>query len=309
MSALQRHADDYLRLRRTLGFDLAETHRMLPRFVAHLDASGIEHVTIAAALEWSLAAPVTAPSTVPAHRYAAVRGFARFMVGIDSRTEIPPVGLLPRRRSWRPPFIYSDADVLALLDQARRSIREPLRAATYQTLIGLLAASGLRVGEALRLDRADVDWADGVLHVRRSKFRKSRLVPLTASTVDALERYAHRRDQLHPDAVSETFFISLRGTGVIYECVWKTFRMVCDTAGVGADSSVTPRIHDLRHSFAVNALLGWYRAGVDVQPRLSWLATYLGHRDPRSSYWYLSAAPELLAHAARLLDDGQAVTR
>src|ERR1019366_2750969 len=123
------------------------------------------------AVQWSLAPNVNAPSSVPAARYMAVRGFARYMAGIDPRTEIPPAGLLRRRRSWRPPFIYTDEDVLALLEQARRSIPQPLRAATMETLIGLLAATGLRVGEALRLDRADVDWTEGVLHIRHSKFR------------------------------------------------------------------------------------------------------------------------------------------
>lgn len=309
MSALERHVDDYLRLRRTLGYDLVETYRLLGRFVAHLDAEGIEHVTTAVAVQWSLAPRVTAPSSVPATRYMAVRGFARYLAGIDPRTEIPPAGLLRRPRSWRPPFIYTDEDVVALLAQARRSILQPLRAATMETLIGLLASTGLRVGEALRLDRGDVDWAEGVLLVRRSKFRKSRLVPLAPSTVEALERYAHQRDQLSPNRSCESFFISLRGTRVIYECVWKTFRMLCDASGVGAGGNVRPRIHDLRHRFAVRALLGWYRDGVDVQPRLAWLATYMGHRDPRSSYWYLSAAPELLAHAARLLDDHQEGTR
>ncbi len=309
MSALEQHVDDYLRLRQTLGYDLAETYRLLRRFVANLDAEGIEHVTTAVAVQWSLAPNVNAPSSVPATRYMAVRGFARYMAGIDPRTEIPPAGLLRRPRSWRPPFIYTDEDVLALLAQARRSIPQPLRAATMETLIGLLAVSGLRVGEALRLDRGDVGWAEGVLHVRHSKFRKSRLVPLAPSTVEALERYAHQRDQLYPNPSGESFFISLRGTRMIYECVWKTFRMLCDAAGVGAGGSVRPRIHDLRHRFAVRALLGWYRDAVDVQPRLAWLATYMGHRDPRSSYWYLSAAPELLAHAARLLDHHQEGTR
>jgi integrase/recombinase XerD len=308
MTALDQHVNDYLRLRRALGYDLAEAGRLLHRFVTHLDAAGIEHITVAVALEWSVAPLVTAPSRVPATRYTAVRGFARYMSGIDPRTEIPPFGLLPRRTSWRPPFIYTDEDVLALLEQARRSIPQPLRAATMETLIGLLAVSGLRVGEALRLDRGDVDWAEGVLHVRCSKFRKSRLVPLAPSTVEALDRYAHTRDQLRPNPSGESFFVSLRGTRVIYECVLKTFRMLCENVGVGAGGSVRPRIHDLRHRFAVQALLGWYRDGVDVQPRLAWLAAYLGHRDPRSSYWYLSAAPELLAHAAHLLDDRE-VTR
>ena len=134
-------------------------------------------------------------------------------------------------------------------------------------------------------------------------------MPLAPSVLEALERYAHLRDRERPAAAGESFFVSLRGTRVIHACVWKTFRGLCDAAGIGAGSSVQPTIHDLRHRFAVRVLLSWYRDGVDVQPRLAWLATYLGHHDPVSSYWYLSAAPELLAHAARLLNDTRAVTR
>jgi integrase len=309
MSALEPHVDDYLRLRRTLGYDLVETGRLLHRFAVELDAAGVTHVTTQVAVRWALAPKVSAPSSVPATRYRSVRGFARYMAGIDSETEIPPAGLIRRPRSRRPPFIYTDEELLALLEQARASIPQPLRAATMHTLIGLLASSGLRVGEALRLDRGDVDWSDGVLHIRRSKFNKSRLVPLAPSVLGALERYAHLRDRERPAAAGESFFVSLRGTRVIHECVWKTFRALCDGAGVGAGSSVRPTIHDLRHRFAVRVLLSWYEQGLDVQPRLAWLSTYLGHRDPVSSYWYLSAAPELLAHAARLLDTAGTVTR
>lgn len=198
MSALEQHLDEYLRLRRMLGHDLAEAHRLLPRFVEHLDANGMEFLTIEAALAWSLEPQVPAGSVVPGHRMMVVRGFARYLSGIDPRTEVPPAGLVRIPRRWRPPFIYSDDDVLALMDQARRSIAQPLRAATIETLIGLLATTGLRVGEALRLDRGDIDWTDGVLVVRRSKFGKSRLVPLLPSAVDALQRYAHRRQALYP---------------------------------------------------------------------------------------------------------------
>jgi integrase/recombinase XerD len=309
MSALQSHVDDYLRLRRMLGYDLEESGRLLHRFAAELDATGVTHITTQVAARWALAPRVSAPSSVPATRYRSVRGFARYMAGIDPLTEVPPAGLIRRPRSRRPPFIYTDEELLALLEQARASIPQPLRAATMQTVIGLLASCGLRVGEALRLDRGDVDWSDGVLHIRESKFNKSRLVPLAPSVLEALERYAHLRDRERPAAVGASFFVSLRGTRVIHECVWKTFRELCDGAGVGAGSSVRPTIHDLRHRFAVRVLVSWYEQGLDVQPRLAWLSTYLGHRDPVSSYWYLSAAPELLAHAARLLDDKQAVTR
>ena len=307
MTALEQHLDQYLRLRRTLGHKLADAHRLLPRFVAYLDEQGAEYVTIEAALAWSLAPVVPVGSVVPADRMMLVRGFARYLSGIDPRTEVPPAGAIRHPKHWRRPFIYTDTDVLAMIEQARALIPQPLRSATYQTLIGLLATTGLRVGEALRLDRGDLDRADGVLRIRESKFGKSRLVPLDPSAVDALERYDHTRRRLFPDPSTDSLFVSLRGTRVIYECVWSTHRSLCEHAGVGAGSSVIPRIHDHRHSFAVNTLLGWYRDGVDVPSRISWLSAYLGHREPRYTYHYLSAAPDLLAHAARLLNDAQAV--
>jgi integrase/recombinase XerD len=309
MSALGLCLDDYLRLRRLLGHDLADAARLLPRFVDYLDARDIEFVTVAAALAWSQERDTPPGSTVPGRRMMAVRGFARYLAGIDGRTEVPAAGLVRIPRRWRPPFIYSDADVVALMEQAHRSIPQPLRAATHETLIGLLAATGLRIGEALRLDGGDIDYSQAVLLIRRSKFGKSRQVPLAPSTLDALERYAQRRQQLYPHPKTDSFFVSLHGTRVIYETVWPTFRMLREHSGVGADSTVTPRLHDFRHSFAVGALLDWYRAGVDVQSRLPWLSTYLGHREPRMTYWYLSAAPELLAYAARLVDDARTVTR
>jgi integrase/recombinase XerD len=307
MTALAEHLDDYLQLRRTLGHKLADAHRVLPWFLTYLDAREVEFVTIEMALAWSLERAVPDGSRVPAQRMMAVRGFARYLSGIDPRTEVPPAGTIRNPQRWRRPFIYTDADVLALIEQADTVIAEPLRSATYQTLIGLLATTGMRVGEALRLDRGDLDRSEGVLRIRVSKFGKSRLVPLHASAVDALERYDHTRQRLLPDPSTDSFFVSLRGTRVIYECVWPMHRKLCERAGVGAGSTVTPRIHDHRHSFAVKTLLGWYQDEVDVPSRVSWLSTYLGHREPRYTYRYLSAAPDLLAHAARLLNDAQAV--
>ena len=306
MTVLEQRLDEYLQLRRTLGHKMAEAHRVLPWFVSYLDDHGIEFVTVEAALAWSLEREVPAGSVVPSHRMMVVRGFARYLSGIDARTEVPPAGTIRRPNRWRRPFIYSDADVLAMIEQARVVIPQPLRSATYQTLIGLLATTGLRVGEALRLDRDDLDRTEGVLRIRESKFGKSRLVPLHASTVDALERYDHTRQQLLPDPSTESLFVSLRGTRVIYETVWPVHRKLCELAEVGASSAVIPRIHDHRHSMAVKTLLGWYQDGVDVPSRIGWLSTYLGHREPRYTYHYLSAAPDLLAHAARLLNDAQA---
>lgn len=301
MSALSEAADDYLRLRRSLGHDLAEAHRLLPRFVAYLDAIGASTVTVDAALTWAQQ-PDLGPSTnVWSQRMTIARGFARHMAGIDARTEIPPHGLIPSRQRWRPPFIYSPTDIAALMDQAR-SIRWPLPAATHETVIGLLATTGMRIGEAIRLDRGDVDWTDGVLSVRESKFGKSRYVPVLACTLTALERYAQLRDRHCPRPATSSFFVSIRGTRTSYPVVQELFRRLCHAAGVGATSATRPRIHDFRHTFAVRTLLEWYRAGEDVEARLPTLSTYLGHRDPRSTYWYLSAAPELLALAAGRLE-------
>ena len=231
----------------------------------------------------------------------AARGFARYLSGIDASTEVPPLGLMPRRAPWRRPFIYSAADIDALLEAARRTIVSPLRAATYQALIGLLAASGLRIGEAIKLDRSDLDRAQGVLLIRESKFGKSRLVPLHPSSMQALEGYARIRDQLQPRSAEPAFFVSLSRKRLLYAVVQLTFRQLIGNAGIGAGAPSPPRLHDLRHTF-VRTLLGWYRAGEDVQAKIPSLSTYLGHREPASTYWYLSAAPELLALAAARQD-------
>ncbi|WP_427019282.1 tyrosine-type recombinase/integrase (plasmid) [Pseudarthrobacter sp. P1] len=205
---------------------------------------------------------------------------------------------MPRRQRWRLPFIYSSADIEALMHQARSSIAQPLRAATYETLIGLLAATGLRIGEAIKLDRADVDWSGQVLLIRESKFGKSRLVPLQDSTLQALKRHAALRDELQTVSVDASFFVSLTRKRLCYTVVCQTFRQLVTNAGIGADAPSAPRIHDLRHTFAIRTLLSWYRSGEDVQAKVPSLSTYLGHREPASTCWYLSAAPELLALAA-----------
>lgn len=299
MSALEQALVDYLQLRRSLGHELADAGRLLPGFVTYLDAHGAPTVTIQAALGWAQQ-PVTGTvtSTGP-RRMTAVRGFARYLAGIDPDTEVPPIGLMPHRHVWRPPFIYSPADITAVMDHARSSISPPLRAATYDTLIGLLAASGLRIGEAIKIDRSDVDWAQGVLLIRESKFGKTRLVPMQASSMQALRDYAGVRDELQPRPKEPSFFVSRTRNRLSYAVVCQTFRQLINETKVGTDAPSPPRLHDLRHTFAVRTLLGWYRTGQDVQAKIPWLSTYLGHREPSSTYWYLSAAPELLALAAQ----------
>ena len=220
------------------------------------------------------------------------------------------MGLIPNWQRWRRPFIYTPTDIDAILSQARTSIASPLRAATYQTLLGLLAVSGLRIGEAIKLDRSDVDWEQGVLLIRESKFGKSRLVPLHPSTMQALTQHARLRDELQPRPKDTScFFVSLTRKRLSYAVVQGTFRQLINNAGIGTEAPSPPRLHDFRHSFAVHTLLRWYRSDEDVQAKIPALSTYLGHREPASTYWYLSAAPELLALAAARQDTAWSAAR
>ena len=306
---MEQHLADYLHLRRSLGHELRDAAWLLPGFVDYLDTQGISIVTIESALAWAQQPATDRVTTVGPRRMTAVRGFARYLSGIQAGTEVPPLGLLPHRRRWRQPFIYSIADIDLLISQTKASITSPLRAATYQTLIGLLAASGLRIGEAIKLDRDDIDWNEGVLLIRESKFGKTRLVPLTPSATDALAAYADLRDDLQPRVNGPSLFVSLTRNRLCYQVVQSAFRELVDTAGIGAGAPSPPRLHDLRHTFAVRTLLAWYRDGDDVQARIPSLSTYLGHREPSSTYWYLSAAPELLTLAASRQSAAWSATR
>ena len=307
VSRLEQSLTDYLQLRRSLGHQLDDAARLLPRFVGFLDDRGLSTVTVAAAVEWATT-PTTDPgSTVGPRRMTAVRGFARYLVGVDPATEVSPLGLLPLQARWRGPFVFSPDDIDLIMNRMR-GLTPPLRAATYVTLIGLLAATGLRIGEAIKLDRTDIDWSSGVLLIRESKFGKSRLVPMTESTLQALADYAGLRDQLQRRVRQPSFFTSRTRQRLCYQVVSAAFRAVIDDGGIGADAPRRPRLHDVRHTFAVRTLLGWYRSGEDVQAKIPALSTYLGHREPGSTYWYLSAVPELLAYAAARQNATLAVT-
>lgn len=247
MTALEQAMADYLQLRRSLGHELADVSRLLPSFVAYLDAQGCSTVTIQAALEWAQQPATSRVTSVGSRRMTAARGFARYLAGIHDGTQVPPLGLIPQPQRWRRPFIYSTADIEAVMDQIRLSMTSPLRVATYQTLIGLLAASGLRIGEAIKLDRSDIDWATGVLLIRESKFGKSRLVPLHPNTIEVLAEHAELRDTLQPRPKEPSFFVSLTRKRLSYAVVCQAFRQLVDTAGVGSGAPSKPRLHDLRH--------------------------------------------------------------
>jgi integrase/recombinase XerD len=301
VSGLQQVLRDYLSLRRALGFKLERQGALLPSFVASVEASGTSSITTALALAWAMK-PARATARWAATRLDMVRGFARYAHTVDPRTEIPPQNLLAHPRRKPQPYIYSDAEVAALMAATRR-IGDSLRAHTYRTVIGLLAATGMRVGEALALDWTWLNGEERLITVRGGKFGKSREVPLHPQTFSALEEYAGRRDRRFRRSVSSAFFLSLAGNRLIYSNVQRTFSQLVVGAGLADRESRRPRIHDLRHTFAVRTLIDWYRAGLDVERQLPVLSTYLGHVNPSSTYWYLSAVPELLGVAAQRLED------
>jgi integrase len=302
MTPLAKALADYLSIRRAMGFKLEHAGRLLAQFVTYLEKAGAETVTTDRAMSWAML-PQGADPSWWGQRLSMVRGFAAHLRTIDPATEVPPADLLPIRWRRANPYLYSDGDIAALV-AATATLRFPLRAATYQTLIGLLAVTGLRIGEALRLDRGDIDWDHGLLLVRDTKFGKSRMIPLHETTVQALHDYLHLRDRLHPAPRGRpAVFISTTGSRLLYDSVHRTFRRLVRNAGLTARSaSCRPRLHDLRHTFAVRTLLDAYRSGDDVHVRLTLLSTYLGHVDPGATYWYLSSSPELLALAAQRLE-------
>jgi integrase/recombinase XerD len=302
MSGLRDALGDYLSLRRSLGFKLERSGQLLADFVSFAERADAPAVTTELALAWATA-PADADPAWWRARLAATRPFARYLAAFIPGTEVPPAGLLPGPVSRRAvPYLYSPAGIGALITAAA-AIRTPLRAATYQTLIGLLAVTGMRAGEAIRLDRPDVDLRAGLLTIRESKFGKSRQLPLHATTVAALAGYATVRDQRHPRPATAAFFLSLTGTRLIYKNVHFTYHRLTQAAGLSPRSpQCRPRIHDLRHSFAVTTLLRWYQDGGDVAAQLPLLSAWLGHADPASTYWYLTGTPELLALAATRLE-------
>ncbi len=309
MSGLREHLEDYLALRRGLGYKLGRPGQMLPGFVSYLEGAGAATITAGHALAWATG-PACADPTWWRARLTAVRGFARYLAPLVPGTEVPPRGLLPGPVSRRAvPYLYSGAEVTALMTAAA-AIRTPLRAVTYQALIGLLAATGMLAGEAISLDRGDLDPGQSLLTIRNGKFGKSRQLPLHASVLQALASYAQLRDRERPRPASPAFFISLAGTRLIYNNVHFTFHQLTQVAGLQPRSAACrPRIHDLRHTFAVTTLARWYADGGDAAARLPLLSTWLGHADPAGTYWYLTGTPELLALAADRLDRQQGQPR
>lgn len=287
--------DEYLALRSGLGFDLEWPGQLLLDFARYADRFGHDgHLTTDLAVEWALTSS-SSSLAAPARRLSAVRQFALHRAVVDPATEVPPAGLLGRCRCRKRAHIYSDAEITSLLTQAGLLLpRDGLRPRMYVTFFSLLVSTGLRLSEARRLMPDDVDLANGILTVRQSKFRKSRLVPLHPTTTQALTRYAAHRDT--PGTRSGCFFRTDHAPALKRTTVEKTFSRIRHRLGWTAHGRVgLPRIHDLRHTFAVRRLLRWYEEGVHVDRKILALATYLGHAKVSDTYWYLSAVPELMA--------------
>ena len=306
MSALNDALTQYVSLRRALGTKLQEPAQTLGHFLEFLEREGSEFITSELALRWAMEPELVQRATW-ARRLGMVRGFASWLSTVDPRTEVPPPRLLAARRRRNKPHIYTEQEIARLMDEAAR-LESPtgLRAITYVTLIGLLSTTGLRPGEALALDRADVDLQSGILSIRETKFGKSRFVPIADSTLAALARYARQRDELSSQRPTEAFLVSERG-GRLNSCAARrTFAHISCAVGLRAPTGGRrigrgPRLQDFRHCFATRRLVEWYRAGLDVGREMPKLATYLGHVDVGHTYWYIEAVPELLQLATERL--------
>jgi integrase len=306
VSALHDALTEYLATRRALGTQLGWPESALRRFVDFVEAQGTDFVTTEVAVRWATQS-VGVQRATHARRLGIVRGFAAWLQATDPRTQVPPHGLLPAGQRRPTPHIYSEREIADLMSAAGRLRSESgLRAATFETLLGLLAAAGLRPGEALALDVDDVDLVEGVLTVRDSKFGKSRFVPLEESARVALEAYTRFRDKVRPCRNTPAFLVTGRGSRLRPNATRRTFAKLCQVVGLRPRrirrSGRGPRLQDIRHTFTTRRLIEWYRAGLDVERLMPRLATYLGHGRVAETYWYIQAVPELLRLATERLE-------
>lgn len=300
MSALRQALTRYLRMRRAFGYRYDNEERCLVELVAFMEAAEAAVITRKLAMAWI----TQSQRTSWPQRLSAVRGFARHLSNIVPGTETPPAGVFPSPRRPRP-YIYTGAEIELLLEATLSwGSATGINRRTYHCLFGLLAATGMRLGETIALTRADVDLEAGILSLRVTKGGKTRLVPMHPTTTRALKDYAMRRDDCRACRNSPWFFVLRQGQRLRHQYPERVFVAVMRQIGLRdlEPHSRGPRLHDLRHSFAVNTIVRWYRAGEDVERLLPALATYLGHSKLRDTYWYLSACPELMEQAASRLE-------
>jgi integrase len=305
MTPLPQAVEDYLELRRGLGFKLREYGECLHEFVSFLAERGAGHITSTLAVEYCCRRKHEKPISW-ARRLITIRGFAQYRLAADPATEVPHRRLLPFRSKRARPYLYTHDEIARLLHSALTMVSpHPLRQRTYYCLFGLLTVTGMRLGEALSLQPEDVDLDRGIITVRRTKFDKNRLVPLHPSTCAVLRDYARLRDETHTRRrrVVPFFFAAIHGTRLNNSGVNMVFRGLSRQIGLRKPGGGPgPRLHDFRHRFAVETLLRWYRRGEDVTRRMPILSTYLGHGNVSGTYWYLTNTPELMSAASRLLE-------
>ena len=297
-----RHAlENYLAMRRGLGFKLEEAETQLAKFVLFMQKKRATFITNSLALEW--AQQSVSRRNAPAKRLTVVRGLARYLSGFDARTEVPAENLLRRWPDRARPYLYSDQETKCLLEATLTRSTCDLNNRTYHCLFGLLAVSGIRVGEGIGLNVYDLDPIRGLLTIRKAKFGNTRVIPLHPTTLRVLHDYKSRRARFLSGRQVEPFFISNRGTRLFHTEVYRVFNLLSIKIGLRAQGDGRgPRLHDFRHRFAVRTLLQWYRSGQDVERLLPVLSTYLGHLRVTDTYWYLSACPELMGLAVQRLD-------
>lgn len=307
MSKLRDASKEYLQLRRKLGYKLRGVDNSLRSFVEFAERENASRITMDLALRWAREPSHAQPATW-ASRLQCVRRFAIWLSASDPRTEVPPAGLLPHRYGRKRPYIYSDAEITKLVQTARQ-LPSPagLKGRTYSTIFGLLAVTGMRISEALALDRADVNLNEGILRIRRTKFGKSRLVAVHESTRQILADYSRELERVIRRPTTAAFFLTEWGSPVTEWSTRYNFAKVSREVGLRSPTKLCrhghgPRLHDMRHRFVVCILLNWYRAGIDVEREIPKLATYLGHVHVNETYWYIEAVPELLQLATRRLE-------
>jgi integrase/recombinase XerD len=303
MISLREAVEQYVQLRRDLGFKLNGAHHLLCEFAAFMDDRDAAYITTDLALQWAML-PQRVQSSYWAQRLIAVRCFARHHSAADPRTQIPPSDLLRYRPRRARPYLYSERDIEQLMTAAK-ALRPAggLRGLTYASLLGLLSVTGLRISEALALTLEDVDFQAALLTIRKTKFGKARLVPLHPSARRALLQFARQRDAYVGRLPITHLFVSAKGRPLIANQVWKTFRSLRHRVGLHASANWDePQLHHFRHRLATESLLRWYRSGNDVEQRLPVLSTFLGHGSIASTYWYLSSHPELMGQAMRRLE-------
>lgn len=315
MSKLHDSVAKYVALRRSLGFSMNGPEYVLRRFTVFASDEGAYFITNKLVTRWLEHQSKVTPATRCA-RLATIRRFAVWQRGMDPRTEVPPKQLFYSRYERKQPYIYTNKELHDILVEAGKlPSKLGWRAQTHVTYFSLLAVTGLRMSEALALDRDDVDLVEGILRIRRTKFGKSRLVPLHSTTTDALQSYAQARDTLFPRLGTPAFFVSEHKTRLGQWGVRYNFAKACSRIGLrapfkGSRHGSGPRLHDLRHRFAVNTMVNWYRKGVDVERSMPKLSAYLGHTHGHDTYWYIEAVPELLQLATeRLKEENAEVTK